>query len=227
MTQSVIGFRHRQEAHADRREARICDVDEQPPPASYMAFQPSRLHGDPRASRIGHPLMSDGEVQTWFSVAHAGIKQLYRSLWTMRKIVVDQALSDVLGAAAALRSTALAAQVVRPAYRQRWLLLPLRVNRLFRVSPLPRGVGGEPFWWRPLLSPGPRRPAPGRCLRLPGLETRASPRPNAGLDGGATFRFEVMRVGREEDAGRHLGKTISLHDYRHGPSGGSAPFRGR
>ena len=209
---------HRQEARPARRRSQgLGDVDEQPaaglghgPRSRHLPEgQAERLHG------VGHHLlMADRDVDVVLSVALRGNWEQGGDWPALdnEKIVVDQAPFDVLGTAEVRFDPP--AQLREPhdlRIRQRWLRLPLRLDRLLLRAACRRGVDGK-------LLGGNR---PGDDLAVPHLvdvrvhqagDQRLA-EAEAGLHGGD---LPVARdgVGREQDAGR-LRENHLLHDHGH------------
>ncbi len=196
---------------------RLGDVDEQPPAGlvhrprgrQLPQGEPQGLHG------VGHHLlMTDGDVDVVLSVAGRGDGEQRgdRPALDDLEVVVDQAPFDVLGAAEVRFDPP--AQLREPhdlRIRQRRLLLPLRLDRLFLRPACRRGVDGK-------LLGGDRL---GDDLAVPHLVDvrvhqagdQGLAEAEAGLHGGD---LPVARdgVGREQDAGR-LREDHLLHDHGH------------
>ena len=207
-----------QEAGAARRRGQpLGDVDEQA--AAGLGHgrggrhlpegQPEGLHG------VGHHLlMTDGDVDVVLPVAGLGDGEQRgdRPALDDLEAVVDQAPFDVLGAAEVRFDPP--AELREPhdlRIRQRRLLLPLRVDRLFLRPARRRGVDGE------LL--GADRLGDDLAVahlvdvRVHQAGDQGLTEAEAGLHGGDP---PVGRdgVGREQDAGR-LREDHLLHDHGH------------
>ena len=207
-----------QEACAARRRSQaLGDVDEQPPAGLVHRPGGRQLpHGEPqRLHGVGHHLlMTDGDVDVVLPVAGRGDGEQRgdRPALDDLEVVVDQAPFDVLGAAEVRFDPP--AQLREPhdlRIRQRRLLLPLRLDRLFLRPACRRGVDGK-------LLGGDRL---GDDLAVPHLVDvrvhqagdQGLAEAEAGLHGGD---LPVARdgVGREQDAGR-LREDHLLHDHGH------------
>ena len=214
-----IGFpQDLQEARAARWRSQVPgDVDEQPPaglvhgPACRQLPQgePQGLHG------VGHHLlMTDGDVDVVLSVAGRGDGEQRgdRPALDELEAIVDQAPFDVLGTAEVRFDPP--AQLGEPhdlRIRQRWLLLPLRLDRQFLRPACRRGVDGK-------LLGGNRL---GDDLAVPHLvDVRVH---HAGDQGLTEAEAGLHRgdlpvagdgVGREKNAGR-LREDHPLHDDGH------------
>ena len=214
-----IGFpQGLQEAGAARWRRQVRgDVDEQPPAGlvhrpggrQLPEGEPQGLHG------VGHHLlMTDGDVDVVLLVAGRGDGEQRgdRPALDDLEAVIDQAPFDVLGAAEVRFDPP---SQLRESHdlriRQRWLLLPLRVDRLFLRPACRRGVDGK-------LLGGDRL---GDDLAVPHLVhvrvhqagDQGLAEAEGGLHGGD---LPVGRdgVGREQDAGR-LREDHLLHDHGH------------
>ena len=158
--------------------------------------------------------MTDGDVDVVLLVAGRGDGEQRgdRPALDDLEVIVDQAPFDVLGAAEVRFDPP--AQLREPhdlRIRQRWLLLPLRLDRLFLRPACRRGVDGT-------LLGGDRL---GDDLAVPHLVDvgihqagdQGLAEAEAGLHGGD---LPVARdgVGREKDAGR-LREDHLLHDHGH------------
>ena len=214
-----IGFpQDLQEARAARRRSQaLGDVDEQPPAGLVHGPRGRQLpQGEPQGLHgVGHHLlMTDGDVDVVLSVAGRGDGEQRgdRPALDDLEVIVDQAPFDVLGAAEVRFDPP--AQLREPhdlRIRQRWLLLPLRLDRLFLRPACRRGVDGK-------LLGGDRL---GDDLAVPHLVDvrvhqagdQGLAEAEAGLHGGD---LPVARdgVGREQDAGR-LREDHLLHDHGH------------
>ena len=214
-----IGLPQRvQEAGAARRRGQpLGDVDEQS--AACLGHRRGGRHlpeGEPqRLHRVGHHLlMTDGDVDVVLPVAglRDGEQRGDRPALDDLEVVVDQAPFDVLGAAEVRFDPP--AQLREPhdlRIRQRRLLLPLRLDRLFLRPARRRGVDGE------LL--GADRPGDDLAVahlvdvRVHQAGDQGLAEAEAGLHGGD---LPVARdgVGREQDAGR-LREDHLLHDHGH------------
>ena len=196
---------------------RLGDVDEQPPAGLVHRREGRQLpHGEPQGLHgVGHHLlMTDGDVDVVLSVAGRGDGEQRgdRPALDDLEAVVDQAPFDVLGAAEVRFDPP--AQLREPhdlRIRQRRLLLPLRLDRLFLRPACRRGVDGKPLGGDRL----------GDDLAVPHLvDVRVH---QAGDQGLAEAEAGLHRgdlpvgrdgVGREEDAGR-LREDHLLHDDGH------------
>ena len=164
--------------------------------------------------------MTDGDVDVVLSVASRGDGEQRRDRPALDdvEVIADQAPFDVLGAAEVRLEPP--AELHEPhdlRIRQRWLLLPLRLDRLLPRPPGRRGVDGK-------LLGGDR---PGDDLAVPDLvDVRVHQagdegltEAEAGLHGG-NLPVGADGVGREQDAGG-LREDHLLHDHGHvRPAGG-------
>ena len=214
-----IAFPHdlQEPCAARRRGQRLRDVDEQPPAGlghgsggrQLPDGEPEGLHG------VGHHLlMTDGDVDVVLPVVGRGDGEQRgdRPALDDLEVVVDQAPLDVLGAAEVRFDPP--AQLREPydlRLRQRRLLLPVRLDRVFLRPACRRSVDGK-------LLGGDR---PGDDIAVPHLVDvgvhqagdEGLAEAEAGLHGGD---LPVARdgVSREHDAGR-LREDHPLHDHRH------------
>ncbi len=128
------------------------------------------------------------------------------------EVIVDQAPFDVLGAAKErFDPPAQLRELHDLALRQRWLLLPLRLDRLFLRPACGRGVDGKPLGGNRL---GDDLAVPHPVdVRVHQAGDQGLAEAEAGLHGG---NLPVARdgVGREKDAGR-LREDHLLHDHGH------------
>ena len=214
-----IGFpQGSEEARAARRRSQdLRDVDEQPPAGLGHRPRGRQLpHGEPqRLHRVGHHLlMTDGDVDVVLSVAGRGDGEQRgdRPALDDLEVIVDQAPFDVLGAAEVRFDPP--AQLREPhdlRIRQRWLLLPLRLDRLFLRPACRRGVDGKLLGANRL---GDDLAVPHLVdVRVHQAGDQGLAEAEAGLHGGD---LPVARdgVGREQDAGR-LREDHLLHDHGH------------
>ena len=187
------------------------------PPASYMgAGVISRNSGEPQGFHgvRHHLLVTDGDVDVVLSVAGRGDGEQRRDRPALDDLeaIVDQAPFDVLRAAevrfdppAQLRES----HDLR--IRQRRLLLPLRLDRLFLRAACRRGIDGKPLGGDRL---GDDLAVPHLVdVRVHQAGDQGLAEAEAGLHGGD---LPVARdgVGREQDAGR-LREDHLLHDHGH------------
>ena len=134
---------------ARRRRQALGDVDEQPPAGLVHRPEGRQLpQGEPQGLHgVGHHLlMTDGDVDVVLSVAGRGDGEQRgdRPALDDLEVIVDQAPFDVLGAAEVRFDPP--AQLREPhdlRIRQRRLLLPLRLDRLFLRPACRRGVDGK------------------------------------------------------------------------------------
>ncbi len=148
-----VGFpQDLQEVGAARwRSEALGDVDEQPPAGlvhgrrgrQQEQGEPQGLHGVRH-----HLLVTDGDVDVVLFVAGRGDgeQRCDRPALDDVEAIVDQAPFDVLGAAEVRFDPP--AQLRQPhnlRIRQRWLVLPLRLDRLLLRPACQRGVDGEPL----------------------------------------------------------------------------------
>ena len=207
-----------EEARAARRRREASgDVDEQPP--AGLAHGPGGRHLPEGESQglhgVGHHLlMTDGDVDVVLSVVGRGDGEERRDRPALHDLeaIVDQAPFDVLGGLevrfdppAQLREL----QDLR--IRQRRLLLPLRLDRLFMRPACRRSLDGKLLGGDGL----------GDDLAVPhlvdvGIHEAGDQRlaeAEAGLHGG-DLPVGGDGIGREQDAGR-LREDHLLHDHGH------------
>ena len=164
---------------ARRRSQQLGDVHEQPPAGLTHGTRSRQLpDGEPQGlDRVGHHLlMTDGDVDVVLLVAGGGDGKQRRDRPALNdlKVVVDQAPFDVLRTAEVRFDPP--AELREPhdlRIRQRRLLLPLRIDRMFLRPACRRSVGSPGAWWRPPWRRSRRR-AP--CKRPRSPSRRPAPR---------------------------------------------------
>ncbi len=207
-----------QEAGADRRRGQaLGDVDEETAAdLGHRSGGRQLPEGDPQGLHgVGHHLlMTDGDVDVVLAVVGRGDGEQRgdRPALDDLEVIVDQAPLDVL------RETEVRfdppAQLREPhnlRIRQRRLLLPVRLDRLFVRPACRRGVDGKLLGGDRL---GDDNAVP-HLVVVPVHQARdqSLAEAEAGLHGG-DLPVARDRVSREEDAGR-LRKDHLLHDHAH------------